>query len=300
MKAAKLRPALLFLVVSVAAAQVYKWVDEQGKTHFGDRPPETADAQELKLPQGPSDEEIAAAEENLRKSLEARKTPEPSQQPGKQEPGADDAGEARSTAELRSIKDGELVCFTPLSAFVAGESAKQAAPITPTQLTDEESKVLKNLFGNIGRNWRGEIVDVTCEGSASEWSSHSLVYDVKTVVDWDSRDSRLVVESDSAGKINRTVKQLFHNYKVDDGLYIRDGRILSQGWSNITVEGNRVQILMLERGRMAFLIKRRAQRNHWISEIRYLESRRDKLMLRQVYFSRGLLTGWRNWLLKRQ
>ena len=32
-----------------AAAEVYRWVDEQGKVHFGDRPPATAPAEALDL-----------------------------------------------------------------------------------------------------------------------------------------------------------------------------------------------------------------------------------------------------------
>ncbi len=45
----------LVLAAGVAAAQVYKWVDEDGKVHYGDRRPDTgADAQTLELPPAPS------------------------------------------------------------------------------------------------------------------------------------------------------------------------------------------------------------------------------------------------------
>ena len=40
---------LACLLAASAAAQVYKWTDPQGKTHYGDTPPDPATSQRLKL-----------------------------------------------------------------------------------------------------------------------------------------------------------------------------------------------------------------------------------------------------------
>ena len=40
------------LLAGLASAQAYKWVDEQGGVHFGDRPPEAAKSEEIVLPEG--------------------------------------------------------------------------------------------------------------------------------------------------------------------------------------------------------------------------------------------------------
>lgn len=40
---------LLLLAAASAGAQVYKWTDSTGKTHYGDRPPEDAKKQELRI-----------------------------------------------------------------------------------------------------------------------------------------------------------------------------------------------------------------------------------------------------------
>ena len=40
---------LAVMLAGSAAAQVYKWTDSSGKTHYGDRPPEDAKKQELKI-----------------------------------------------------------------------------------------------------------------------------------------------------------------------------------------------------------------------------------------------------------
>jgi hypothetical protein len=46
---------VLTLVATVAAAEVYKWVDEDGKVHYGDRRPSAGgDARALDLPPAPS------------------------------------------------------------------------------------------------------------------------------------------------------------------------------------------------------------------------------------------------------
>jgi len=69
----KLRILLIILVAGLASAQVYKWVDEEGGVHFGDRPPESAEPEEVILPRGPSEEEVKAAQEQVREAAESRR-----------------------------------------------------------------------------------------------------------------------------------------------------------------------------------------------------------------------------------
>lgn len=51
-----LRTLLTLLVLSpaVSVAEVYRWVDEDGRTHFGDRPPTQAASQEVKVESAPA------------------------------------------------------------------------------------------------------------------------------------------------------------------------------------------------------------------------------------------------------
>ena len=55
---------LLLLLPGIAAAGVYKWTDENGKVHFGDRPPETG-AKEIPIKQAPPAENRVRAREQL-------------------------------------------------------------------------------------------------------------------------------------------------------------------------------------------------------------------------------------------
>ncbi len=46
---------MLILASSIATAEVYKWVDDQGAVHYGDRPPATAiDSRSMTLPPAPT------------------------------------------------------------------------------------------------------------------------------------------------------------------------------------------------------------------------------------------------------
>lgn len=289
---------LLVLISAFSLAQVYRWVDEKGGVHFGDNPPEEGEAQELVLPDGPSEKEIAQAQEDLRKRLEGRKISDKALENERRDSEATAVEKAEPKASIESIRNEEFVCFTPLSVFVEGDSAKQFVPITPTELTGDQQLLLKDLFGSIGRYWRGNIMDVACTGNAAEPDSKSLEFEVKTTVDWNARESLLVVESDSTGKDDKSVEDLTDRYKVGDALYIRGGKVLSEGFSNIAVKGNRVEIMRLEGNTLVFLVKRHAKPARRNTEIRYLELTKNRLIFKEIYFSNDdTLTGWKTWAL---
>lgn len=76
MKLSKLLIVMGVLFASYVLAEIYKWADEDGITQYGDCPPPDCVFEELELPEGPSEEEIEAAEEKIRTTLEARKARE--------------------------------------------------------------------------------------------------------------------------------------------------------------------------------------------------------------------------------
>jgi hypothetical protein len=76
MKFSKLPVMMAVLFTSCTLAEVYKWVDEDGMTHYADCPPTDCVFEELELPEGPTEEEMEAAREEFRKTVEARKARE--------------------------------------------------------------------------------------------------------------------------------------------------------------------------------------------------------------------------------
>lgn len=299
MKKSKWLLLLVVLISAVALAQVYRWVDEKGNIHFGDTPPKTVDTEELILPEGPSEEEIVQAQEDLRKRLKAKRIADEARESEMQDAEAAALGKVEPKSGIDAIRNEDFVCFTALSAFVEGDSARRFAPITPTELTDEQQMLLKDLFGRIGRRWRGGIIAVTCKPDSSQPDSKRLEFDVKTTVDWNARESQLVVETDSFGRNDSSFDELTQNYEVGDALYIRGGKPLSEGFWNVALKGNRVEILSLKRNTLTFLIKRkhRARPSVRQAEIRYLELTKNQLFFKEMYFTNDTLRGWRIWVL---
>ena len=76
MKFSKLLVMTGVLFASCALAEVYKWVDEDGITQYADCPPTDCVFEELELPEGPTEEEMEASKEEIRKTIEARKARE--------------------------------------------------------------------------------------------------------------------------------------------------------------------------------------------------------------------------------
>ena len=76
-----MRSSIVLLVIGLlcaahASAEIYRWVDEDGTTHYGDCPPPDCVYEEVELPAGPSEAQIEAAEKKLRDTLEARRASE--------------------------------------------------------------------------------------------------------------------------------------------------------------------------------------------------------------------------------
>lgn len=74
-KSKRLIPLFIVSIALFTSAQVYKWIDEKGNIHFGDRPPEEQqEVEEIALPEGPSEQEVIEAEERLDRSLRERQS----------------------------------------------------------------------------------------------------------------------------------------------------------------------------------------------------------------------------------
>lgn len=56
---------VLLAVGTAGAAELYRWVDDQGVTHFGDRPPANVQAQPLETPPPPPAGEVQDAQRRL-------------------------------------------------------------------------------------------------------------------------------------------------------------------------------------------------------------------------------------------
>ena len=90
------------LVVSAwaADAQVFKWVDEKGRTHYGEKPPEGVKSSEVARPVPPSDPSKAAAPEDWRKKVQDAKRDKVQREQAEESAARRDAND-RAQAERR-------------------------------------------------------------------------------------------------------------------------------------------------------------------------------------------------------
>lgn len=108
---------LLALAVPVASAQVYKWVDEKGRVHYGEKPPAGSKPSAVKPPSAPS--APAKAQDLQSQETEFRRR--------QVKKGEDEAKEARDTANLKARCDNakENLAITEQAALFRREKGER-------------------------------------------------------------------------------------------------------------------------------------------------------------------------------
>jgi hypothetical protein len=177
-----------WVVVAGVRAAVYKWVDQSGRVHYGDSPPQDSDAEQVAVPKGPSQIEVERARQQMQQKIERyekiseKVSPsEPLEKPSQE-------------AESRIVTPDHVLCTSPLSDLVQGPSAETHTPILPTALTKAQQKTLNILFGKIEASWRGAMIELTCLDSSSEPRSKITKFEAQATVNWNARRSQLLID----------------------------------------------------------------------------------------------------------
>ena len=105
---------VLVMVCGVANAEVYRWVDENGKVHFGDRPPANSNARALDMPESDSSQTPSVSDqerkERQKRLVEALEEERRIKEQKKQEEEARAAKrEAYCRRLLAKVKDSERI-----------------------------------------------------------------------------------------------------------------------------------------------------------------------------------------------
>ena len=70
----------MLLLAGAVTAAIYKWVDEEGKVHYGDRPTLEHEVEQIEIEQGPSEEEIQKSRERIERLISNQKRREEPQE----------------------------------------------------------------------------------------------------------------------------------------------------------------------------------------------------------------------------
>lgn len=111
---------ILLLAAPAASAEVYQWVDQQGRVHYGDRPAPGVPAtprEELSVPEPAQADRDAAAERAARdrarlQSLPPSPPPEPTGTEGDRSPPQAEAEDDSCAAQHRRYRASQA-CFAP-------------------------------------------------------------------------------------------------------------------------------------------------------------------------------------------
>jgi hypothetical protein len=284
----------LLLVPAIGLAQVYRWVDENGRVNFGDNPPEGVDAQLVDLPKGPSEAEVREAQEALQQTLDARRAADAAAREAA--PGAETA-----PADIPPVPP-DLACYTPIEEALRGPTRQAYEPIAPTALSADLQTRISDLLAAAKGRWRGVINELVCFGNLDNVRANTLLFEADTTATWDARQAQFILETNADGS-DRGVEYIDHFLEVGDALYFNERRGSGRGATpTIALAGNAVEGLFLGDGELAFMFKQRSFQSGGSivrTSVLHLKVGARTLELTELYFHNNILTGSRHWTLQR-
>jgi hypothetical protein len=268
-------------------------VDESGGIHYGDTPPHESDVELVTIPEGPSQEVVDAARTQMQKTIDRYEKFSEEASP------AEPLDEATRKVESHTKIPDDVECFSPFSDLIEGPSGETFTPTTATSLTKEQQKALANLFSKLDAYWQGTISDLICSGSVLKPDKKVTSIEAKMTAIWDVRQSRLTIKTETIDKERHTTGQLIYRLEIGNALYFNDNKLADV----VALEGNKVELLNLEKNNASFLIKRRVQT--WAGalvprgEVRYFTTNDRTFKLIEHFYNSGVLTGSKTWVLSK-
>ena len=281
---------IALLLMEEAAAVAYKWVDESGRVHYGDRPPAEREARVIDLPKGPSRQEIERArrlkETGLRKNRKFG---------GGDRPAMFLRDESQATKTRTSYPD-KVACFAPLSTLVPGTSGRALEPIRPTTLSRAQQNMLTRLFSRTAGRWRGTISEVRCISETADPDRQIKNGKAESAVVWMKGKSQLTIETNyslDSGRVGR----IFHNLQVGNALFF-----IGSSTTRFAIKRNETEVLKLADSLVSFLTKWGLETrtgSRLGAQVRQLEIRGKALKVTELFYTQGKLSGAQTLLLSR-
>ena len=141
---------LSLFFISSPGAEICKWEDADGLTHYGDCPESNSEVEQIEITPGPSEEDQQQAQERL-ESLKGKQD----QDKEVSKPGKEIVKEEPKQEKKQQYDDK---CF--------GYPADVSEPISPRLLTQLEYKNLSDMFEMLAgyKTWEGVMEEIICYG----------------------------------------------------------------------------------------------------------------------------------------
>jgi len=291
MKLHKYTWPLMFILIfpTLIIGSVYKWTDEEGKIHFGDAPPVGSSTEQIKIRPGPSEEE----------QQQARERAEQLRQPQKQK---GETSEVESKIEQKGARQRSVEeCFSNLAEKLGPEWTDIFEPISPRPLTSKEHKQLSGMFRTLAGKgpgawdpgiWDGDIEDVVCKGTDDSPRRRTRHYKVKLRTEF-SLDNILKIDADiDKFKVEERVTYL---------LLIKSDWLRFSDIDNIIQDDPMwdVEVISIGKNLLEFMRRNPRLGGPVQHQLRSISTSSGSFIIREWFYSRGILTGMRTWKLKR-
>ena len=191
----------LLISASATFSQMYKWVDEEGKVHFGDSPPEDVSTEELDIKSGPSQSEIEIANQNLQKMLEAR-----------------ELKEAREESEPTESQQTREQSRRPILSC-SNEYTWDGGAATNDKPIYVESQPLEVVLKRLAGKWKGKFTEVECLPNAKGVSEEHILANGPFSLHgkWNDKSSSLSLERSVSNGASSDDGTRYQYFVISDG-----------------------------------------------------------------------------------
>lgn len=296
----------LFFASITAAGGIYKWVDEAGCAHFGDRPPDVGGVQKLSIDSFPE------------------ATVPPPRLSGGERPSEESAtgfaiSEKTSDANESIAYDAREFRFSSASCLDSIESLldpKQVAekgapgifaPLTHRKLEKVEVEWLDNLLPKLSRRWSGDIREITCVGPDKSVREKRRDWEVKCDGSWSSSGFLdLQFDRTRDDGVNRQESMAI---SIKDGLLSFRSRLSPKPTASSSFslkppeQCDHVEVLSVDRNGVSFFTKYRRRtgpkRSLQVQDLYSFRVMDRSFQLDQATYLQGRLVGKSTWSLRR-
>jgi hypothetical protein len=144
---------LLFgLIVAITVyAEVYKWIDDEGKVHYGDHPPVSSGSNRIQIAPPPSDQTIKETQDRLERLREYKNK-------------LRDSRKEEKTQAVKPVVStvNDFECFTSLEDSWGEIIQDTREEVQRRPLADSELRQLDRLFNALKGSWKGEMKETNC------------------------------------------------------------------------------------------------------------------------------------------
>lgn len=286
---------LLLILVSLialytSAGKIYKWIDKEGKTHYGDQPTKGSPIEEVEIKPGPSEETIRQSrerEEKLRQLLKRK----------------EEIKEEVSEIEQIDLTQGWTDnCFSNPPDNLGEDTVNIYESISPRSITPEEHNKLSDMFkmlvgGRTGR-WNGNIEEVLCFGTVNSPRIETRQYEIELKVDLNS-DNILMIEADLESTDLHIVKREYFWFLLKKD-WLRFGNLNT---SNKDHQEWDIELISIDKNSLQFLRKFPMKTEEGgilrFFELRSINTSSRSFFIKEWIYINGFLDTIRTWSVKK-